>query len=169
MCIRDRITICCSGPGDFLISRFLSTEGIETGFSCVNFSYLCRIFGKGDPCFGFSMAVSAGSGTRRPQPATTSNKLLIPGINNLETKHNVRSQSRYLCVLHSCRPSTRSAPSRVSPRCHRIQIIPIRPNAYQVLDIDARCGTAQCSTVYIQYILRSIDVSCLQYLSLIHI
>ena len=54
---------------------FLSTEGVENVFSYLGFSCSCRIFGKGDPCLEFSMAVSAGSGTRRSQPATTSNKL----------------------------------------------------------------------------------------------
>ena len=33
------------------------------------------------------MAVNAGSCTQRLQPAATTNK--VPGINNLETKHNV--------------------------------------------------------------------------------
>ena len=59
------------------------------------------------------------------------------GVNNLVTKHNVRSQSIYLCVLHSCRPST---------RCHWIQIIPIRHNVYKVLDIDTSGGTGQYFT-----------------------
>lgn len=87
--------------------------------------FLKFIFGKGDPCLEFSMAVSAGSGTGRPQPTVTSNK--FPGINNLEPKHNVRNQSRYSCVLHSRKPSTRSAQqSRVSPRRHWIQIITTR-------------------------------------------
>ena len=71
------------------------------------FSCSCRLFGNGVPCLEFSMPASAGSGKRRPQSAATSNK--VPGTNNLETKYNVRTQSRYLCVLHSCRPSTRSA------------------------------------------------------------
>ena len=117
------------------MSRFLSTEGIETCFSyCILiFLYKCRIFGKGDPCLELSTAVSARSGTRRPQPAATRNKL--PGMSNLKAKHNVHSQSRYLCVIHSCRPSTRSAPSRVPPRCHCIQILPTRHDVYQVLDI----------------------------------
>lgn len=34
------------------------------------------------------------------------------------------SQSMHLCVVHSWRPSTQSAPSRVSPRCRWIQIPP---------------------------------------------
>ena len=109
------INICCSRPGDFLYHVYHPPKVLNR-LSHVDCSYSCRIFGKGDPCLEFSMAVSAGSGTRRPQPAAASNKL--PGINKLETKHNIRSQSRYLCVLHSCRPSTRSAPPRVPPRCH---------------------------------------------------
>ena len=110
-------------------------------FSCMDFSYSCGIFGKGDPCLEFSMAVSARSGTRRPQPAATRNELT--GMNNLKTEHNVRtcSQSRYLCVLHSCRPSTRSAPSRVPPRCHWIQTIPTLHHVRQALDIHTSGGT----------------------------
>ena len=87
-----QIAICCSRPVDFLNSRLLSTEGIETCGSSMKISYSCRIFGMGDPYLEFSMAVSAGSGTRRPQPVTTSNKL--PGINNLQAKHNVCGQLR---------------------------------------------------------------------------
>ena len=33
----------------FTISRFLSTLGVETCVSCINFSYLCRLFGNGVP------------------------------------------------------------------------------------------------------------------------
>ena len=105
-------TICISTSGDFHISRFSSTEVFETCVSYMDLLYSCRVFGNGVPCLEFSMAVSAGSGARRPQPAATSNKL--SGINNLERKHNVRSQSRYLRALHSCRPLTRSAPSGIA-------------------------------------------------------
>ena len=123
----------------------------------MDFSYSCRIFGNGAPGFEFSTAVSAGSGKRRPQPAANSNKL--SGINNLETKHNVRNQSRYLCVLHSCRPSTRSALSGIPPRCHRIHIIPTRHNVYQVLYIDTRRrGTGQyCTAVHIYYVVYNVS------------
>ena len=73
-----------------------------------------------------------------------------PGTKNLETKHDVRSQSRYLYVLHSCRPSTRSAPSRVPPRCYSIQIIPTSHYVYQALGIHTWKGTAvQLSLIHI--------------------
>ena len=66
---------------------------------CMGFSCSCRIFGKGDPCLEFSMAVSAGSGTQRLQPAATSNKL--PGIYNLETKHDVVNLDTCAYFIHA--------------------------------------------------------------------
>ena len=88
-----QITICRSRLGDVLISRFLFTSGVETCFFYMDAFFSRRPFEKSVPCLEFLMAVSTGVGNRRPQPAATSNKL--SGINNLETKHNVRTQSRF--------------------------------------------------------------------------
>ena len=63
----------------------------------MDYSWSYRIFGKGDPCLEFSMPVSAGSGTRRLQRAATSNKL--PGINNLQMKHDVVNLDTCACFI----------------------------------------------------------------------
>ena len=45
------------------------------------------------------MSVSAGSSTRRLQPAATSNRL--PGVNNLKTKHNVAILDACVHFIHA--------------------------------------------------------------------
>ena len=129
----------------------------------VDFSCSCRIFGKGDPCLEFSMAVSAGSGTRRPQPAATSKKLLL-----VTWKRNtmyVRSQSRYLCartsLLQAINPirtvPCTSALSMNSNNTYSYHDVYLQ---YQALHIDTSRGTAQYCTVYIDIVC---NVSCVQY------
>ena len=66
-----------------------------------------------------------------------------------------------MCVLHSCRPSTRSAPSRVPPRCHGIQIIPTRHDVYQVQDIDYMLTSGSTAVLHCTYIQQ--QILCIMY------
>ena len=52
------------------------------------------------------MAVCAGSGTRRPQPAATSNKL--PGTNNLETIYVTNLDTRVYSIHAGHQPDPHS-------------------------------------------------------------
>ena len=90
------INICCSRPGDFLYHVYHPPKVLNR-LSHVDCSYSCRIFGKGDPCLEFSMAVSAGSGTRRPQPADTSNT-----ATNDQVSRTWKRNTMYVANLDTC-------------------------------------------------------------------